>query len=38
MKRYVLPFLLALVIFLGAFLALDAAVMSMQGLSLIYGP
>lgn len=36
MTGRVLPFLLALVICLGAFVALDAAIMSMQGLSLIF--
>jgi hypothetical protein len=35
-RGYVLPFLVALVICAGAFLALDAAVMNMQGLSLIF--
>jgi len=32
----VLPFVVALAVSAGAFLAMDAAVMSMQGLSLIF--
>lgn len=35
-RGYVLPFLVALAIGAGAFLLLDAAVMNMQGLSLIF--
>jgi hypothetical protein len=35
-KGYLLPFVAALVVFAVAFLLLDAAVMNMQGLNLIY--
>ena len=35
-KGYLLPFVVALAVSAGAFLALDAAVMNMQGLSLIF--
>ena len=37
MKDYVLPFACAFVVCAIAFLAMDYAVMAMQGLSLIYG-
>lgn len=36
MKGYFLPFSAALVVCVAGFLALDAAVMAMQGLSLIF--
>jgi hypothetical protein len=35
-KGYFLPFAAALVVFAAAFLALDTAVMNMQGLNLIF--
>lgn len=35
-KGYLLPFAAALAVFAVVFLLLDAAVMNMQGLSLIY--
>ncbi len=35
-KGYLLPFAAALVVFAVAFVLLDAAVMNMQGLNLIY--
>lgn len=38
MKSYVLPFLMATLAFGAAFLALDYAVMSLQGLTLIFEP
>ncbi len=36
MKDYILPFLVAFVVCAAAFLALDVAIMSAQGLSLIF--
>ena len=36
MKGYFLPFVAALVVCAAGFLGLDAAVMNMQGLSLIF--
>jgi hypothetical protein len=36
MKGYLLPFVVALVVCLAAFLLLDTALMNMQGLSLIF--
>ena len=36
MKGYLVPFVGALVVFIGAFLLLDTAIMNMQGLSLIF--
>jgi hypothetical protein len=36
MKDYIVPFLVAFVVFCAAFLALDAAIMNAQGLSLIF--
>ncbi len=38
MRGYVIPFLAAMVAFGVGFLALDYAVMSLQGLTLIYQP
>ncbi len=38
MKDYVLPFLVAFVVCGAAFLALDLAVMSLQGLGLFFTP
>ncbi|MFQ5623445.1 MAG: hypothetical protein ACE5FS_08615 [Paracoccaceae bacterium] len=35
-KGYLLPFVVALLVFAVAFLLLDTAVMNMQGLSLIF--
>ena len=38
MRGYVIPFVVATILFGGGFLALDYAVMSLQGLTLIYQP
>jgi hypothetical protein len=38
MKTYLLPFAGAFLLFCGAFLALDAGIMSLQGLNLIFQP
>ena len=38
MKKTVMPFATAFVAFAAAFLALDYAVMAMQGLTLIFQP
>lgn len=38
MKDYFLPFTAAFIICCGGFLALDYAIMSLQGLSLIFHP
>ena len=38
MRGYVIPFVVATILFGGGFLALDYAVMSFQGLTLIFQP
>lgn len=38
MKTYVLPFAVAFIVFAGLFLAIDIAIMNLQGLSLIFEP
>lgn len=38
MKGYVVPFVVAFVLWMAAFVALDATIMNLQGLSLIFHP
>jgi hypothetical protein len=38
LRDYLVPFAVAFLAFCAAFLALDVAVMSLQGLTLIYQP
>ncbi len=38
MKDYLVPFIIAFMVFCAGFLALDGGIMSLQGLSLFYSP